>query len=230
MPYAHKVGNIKRLSLVYLNRADYYSNLQNFNAALKDCGIAIKYAEQANNKDGLGRIYSIMGGIYTSQKQYTQALSSYDKSIVFFTETNNRQMIALQYSDKADVFGEINEPAKAIPLYKLAMQIGDSLNDIENLAAYAIGLAQAYLLNNEFSLSETNARKALDYVKQTGNVKQEAVIYGVFSQINKKRENHAEAIAYELRAFNILQVEKDLLREQQSASNLADEYFTTGNP
>ena len=229
VPYAHKVGNIKRLALVYLNRADYYANLQKFNAALKDCDTAIKYAERANNKDGLGRIYSIMGSIYTSQKQYTQALSSYDQSIIFFTETNNRQMIAMQYSDKADVYGENNETAKAIPLYKLAMRIGDSLNDIENLAAYANGLAQVYLLNNDFSLAEITARKALDYVKQTGNLKQEAVIYGVFSQINTKRENHTEAIAFELKAYNILKVEKDLLREQQSASHLADEYFKAGN-
>lgn len=230
MPYAHKVGNIKRLTLVYLNRADYHSNLEDFKAALKDCDTAIKYASQVkNNQDGLGRIYSIMGGIYTAQKQYIQALSSYDQSIVFFTESNNRQMIAMQYADKAGVFAENNETAKAIPLYKNAMLIGDSLNDIENLAAYAIGLAQAYLVNNEFSQAEATTLKALGYVKQTGNLKQEAIVYGVFSQINKKRENHAEAIAYELKAYNILEKEKDLSREQESAANLADEYAKTGN-
>ena len=229
MPYAHKVGNIKRLALVYLNRADYYSNLENFKAALKDCDTAVKYAEQNNNKDGLGRIYSIMGGIYTAQKQYIHALSSYDQAIVFFTESNNRQMIAMQSANKADVFGQNNQPAKAIPLYKIAMRIGDSLNDIENLAAYAIGLAQVYILNNQSSQAETIALKALDYVKQTGNIKQEAIVYEVFSEINKKRENHAGAIAYELKAYNILQAEKDLSREQVSTANLADEYFKIGN-
>ncbi|CAN5716377.1 hypothetical protein BH10BAC2_BH10BAC2_17350 [soil metagenome] len=230
MPYAHKGGNIKRLTLVYLNRADYHSNLEDFKAALKDCDTAIKYASQIkNNQDGLGRIYSIMGSIYTAQKQYIQALSSYDQSITFFTESNNRQMIAMQYSDKAAVFVQNNETAKAIPLYKNAMLIGDSLNDIENLAAYAIGLAQAYIVNNKFSQAEATTLKALGYVKQTGNLKQEAIVYGVFSQINKKFENHAEAIAYELKAYNILEKEKDLSREQESAANLADEYAKTGN-
>ncbi len=229
MPFAHKVGNIKRLALVYLNRADYCANLQMFNVALKDCDTAINYAENVGNKDGLGRIYSIIGGIYTSQNQYQQALASFDKSIEYFTETNNMQMLAMQYSDKADLYGQNNQPDKAIPLLKRAIQIGDSLNDIENLSAYASGLAQVYLVNNEFEQAEITAHKALDYVMQAGNRKQEAVIYGVFSQINKERENHTEAIAYELKAYNILKAERDLLREKESAANLADEYFKVGN-
>jgi signal transduction histidine kinase len=229
MPYAHKVGNIKRLSLVYLNRADYCANLQHFNIALKDCDTAIKYAEQINNKDGLGRIYSIIGGIYVSQNQYQQALASYDKSIEYFIETNNRQMIAMQYSDKADAYAQNNEPAKAIPLLKIAIQIGDSLQDIENLSAYTSGLAQAYLLTNQLKEAEVVAGKALEYAKQAGNIKQQAIVYEVFSQINIKRERHAEAIAFELKAYNILSTEKDLLRERTSSTTLADEYFKTGN-
>lgn len=59
VPLAIKAGNIKRLALAYLNRADVYTNLQNFSAALKDCDTAITYSEKGNNKDGLGRIHSI---------------------------------------------------------------------------------------------------------------------------------------------------------------------------
>lgn len=228
-PYAHKVGNLKRLALVYLNRADICSNLQQFSAALKDCDTAIQYAEKVDNKDGLGRIYSIIGGIYESQSKYPQALKNYDKSIDYFTLSKNRQMIAMQYSEKADVYAQNNEAAKAIPLLKMSIRIGDSLNDTENLAAYTSSLSQSYLINNQFDEAETMAAKALDYVKQAGNMKQEAVIYHVFSSIYAAREKHTEAIAYELKAYNILIIEKDLLREKISAASLAEEYAKIGN-
>ena len=45
--YANKVKDVSRQALVYLNRADVYTNLQRFNEALKDCDTAMKYAEQS---------------------------------------------------------------------------------------------------------------------------------------------------------------------------------------
>lgn len=84
IPYAIKAGNIRRLPLAYLNRADVFANLQNFSAALKDCDTAIIYAEKTKSSDGLGRIYSIMSEISFKQNQYLTTVASLDKSDQFF--------------------------------------------------------------------------------------------------------------------------------------------------
>ncbi len=125
--YAISAGNIKRLGLTYLNRADIHYNLTNFAAVLKDCDTAIVYAQKAGSNDELGRIYSILNGVYRSLNQHPKALASLDKSDHYFSLSGNRQMIALNYSERAAIFMLDNQPIKAIPLLTKAIIIADSL-------------------------------------------------------------------------------------------------------
>ncbi|MBC7867699.1 MAG: hypothetical protein H7X88_09200 [Gloeobacteraceae cyanobacterium ES-bin-316] len=229
VPYAIKAGNIKRLALAYLNRADVYTNLQNFSAALKDCDTAITYAERENNKDGLGRIHSIMSDIHATLKQYPQAIASLEKSNQFFEQVNNRQMIAMNYSEKAEIFIALNETDKAIPYFTKAIYIADSLGDIENLSAYNGGLAEAYAKVKNFSAAEAAAKLGLKYARQTGDVKQEAVMYDNLCNQQMLQNNFTSATEYGLKAYTIFKAEKDLLREQVIASTLAEAFYKSGN-
>jgi two-component system sensor histidine kinase UhpB len=229
VPYAIKAGNIKRLSLTFLNRADVYNNLQNFSAALKDCYTAITYAEKINNKDGLGRIYSIISDIHTTLKQYPQAIASLDKSDQFFQQANNMQMIAMNYSDRAQMFVYLNEPGKAIPYFKKAIHMADSLQDIENLSAYNGGLAEAYAKVKNYQAAEATAKLGLLYAQQTGDKKQEGVMYDNLCNQALLQNNFSKATEYGLKAYTILKAEKDLLREQTIATTLADAYYKSGN-
>ena len=229
IPYAIKAGNIRRMSLAYLNRADVYSNMQNFSAALKDCDTAIIYAEKTNSSDGLGRIYSIMSDIYATLKQYPKAITSLDKSDQFFEKANNRQMIAMNYSERAEIFVYLNEPAKAIPYFKKAINLADSLEDIENLAAYNGGLAEAFAKVKNYSAAEAAAKLGLKYAQQTGDTKQEGVMYDNLCNQYMMQNDFEKAIEYGFKAYTILKSEKDLLREQVIAGTLSEAYFKSGN-
>ena len=79
-----KLAILKGFHWLTFNRADVFTNLQNFSAALKDCDTAIIYAEKTNSSDGLGRIYSIMSEISFKQNQYLTTVASLDKSDQFF--------------------------------------------------------------------------------------------------------------------------------------------------
>lgn len=229
LPYAHKVGNKKRLALMYLNRADVYTNLENFSASLKDCDTAMKYAEESGNKDGMGRIYTIRSDVYEEQGQYALALEALEKAGHLFRESNNVQMTAMVYSERADIYTRTEEHEKAVPLYKQAIAIADSLTDVANLAAYTCGLAQAYAGLKQYREAEVMALKSRDYAAQTGNLKQQAVAYEVLSLIYDKLENYPKAIEYELKTYNILQQERDLVREQISSKHLSELYSKSGN-
>ena len=229
IPYAIKAGNIRRLSLAYLNRADVFTNMQNFSAALKDCDTAIIYAEKTNSSDGLGRIYSIMSDIYTTLKQYPKAITSLDKSDQFFEKANNRQMIAMNYSERAEIFIYLNEPAKAIPYFKKAINLADSLEDIENLSAYYGGLAEAFAKVKNYSAAAAAAKLGLKYAQQTGDTKQEGVMYDNLCNQYMMQNDFTKAIEYGFKAYTILKAEKDLLREQVIAGTLSQAYFKVGN-
>lgn len=229
IPLAIKAGNVKRLALAYINRADVYTNLQNFSAALKDCDTAMTYSEKIGNKDGLGRIHGIISDIYVALKQYPEALANIDKSQSYFQASGNRRMQAMMYSDKADLYAQTGEGEKAIPFYQLAIPIADSLNDVENLSAYYGGLAQAYLDADRYEASAAAAKNALQLAKQTGNLRQQAVNYIILSNIASATKNYEDAIMAGENAYRILSTEKDLEREKIAANILADAYKKNGN-
>jgi two-component system sensor histidine kinase UhpB len=227
--YAVKSRNVKRMALAYLNRADVYTNLTNYTPALKDCDTAIRYSEQIANKDGLCRIYSIMGGIQMELKQYDDALASYDKSDSYCGQTKNRSMIGMNESVRGDLYILLQQPEKAVPHLRRAILIADSLEEVDNLSAYNNALAEALRQLKRYEEAETVAQNALRYSEQTGNVRQQSVIYDLLSNIAKGRNDFQPAIAYGLKAYNMMKAEKDLLREHAMSFNLSEVYRQSGN-
>lgn len=227
--YAIKAGNIKRLSLAYLNRADVFTNLQNYPAALKDCDSAIVYATQIKNNDGLGRIYSIMNGIYRDLKQYDKALAAIDKSDYHFSFTKNRQMVAMNYSERGDLLVQINKPDAAVYWYKKAIVIADSLEDINNLSAYHSAMGEAFAKLKKYKESESAFITALNYAQQSENTSQQAVCYTNLATLELEQNRYQKSIEYGLKSYELIKPETDLLREQLITYTLATAYFRNGN-
>jgi two-component system sensor histidine kinase UhpB len=227
--YALEAGNIKRLSLAYLNRADILTNLQNYPAALKDCDTAIVYAEQIKNYDALGRIYSIMNGIYRNLQQYPQALTAIDKSNNFFSLSKNRQMIAMNYSERADILLFLNQPDNAISWYKQAIVIADSLEDINNLSAYYGSMGEAYVKLKKYNEAEKSILTALAFSKQTESTGQQAVCYTNLSSMELEQNHFQKSIEYGLKAYELIKPETDLLREHIITNILTNAYLKNGN-
>jgi two-component system, NarL family, sensor histidine kinase UhpB len=231
VPYAIEAGNVKRLSLAYLNRADVHSNLSNYSAALKDCDTAIQYAEKMTaNADALARIYSIMAGVYVDQNKLKEAEMQMDKSIDLFAKTDNRRMIAQMHSNKADLYNLQDQPAKALPLLREAIRIGDSLNDIENLSSYYLTLTEIFIKLKRDEEAQAAAMQSLRLTEQTGNTLQKGNVYQVMYRIAKEKNNRQEAIGYALKAYDIFSQEADTLRLQLGAADLSDAYLALNNP
>ncbi len=227
--YAVKAGNIKRLSLAYLNRADVFVNLQNYPAALKDCDTAIVYATQIKNNDGLGRIYSIMTGIYRDLKQYDKALATLDKSDYHFGFTKNRQMVAMNYSERAYILLQLNHPDTAIYWYNKAIVIADSLEDINNLASYYGAIGEAFAKQKNYKKSEAAFIAGLNYARQSENTGQQAVCYTNLSTLELEQNHFQKSIEYGLKAYELIKPETDLLREQNITYTLATAYLKNGD-
>jgi len=227
--YAVQAGNIKRLALAYLNRADVFVNLQNYPAALKDCDTAIVYAEQIKNNEGLGRIYSIINGIYRDLKQYDKALTALDKSDYYFSRTKNRQMVAMNFSERGDILLQLNQPDTAIFWYKKAIFIADSLEDISNLSAYYSAMGEGFSKLKNYTESEQSFIKALQYATQTENTSQQAVCYTNLATLELEQNRFQKSIDYGHKAYELIKPETDLLREQLITYTLATAYFKNGN-
>lgn len=227
--YARIVNDPARLALVYLNRADISTNLQNLSEAVKNCDTAITFAEKINNKSGLARIYSVMSDVYVAQKQYDKGLESLDKSQRYFEEIKNMQMVGMCHFGRADILMETGKLDQALPFLNLAVKIADSVQDYQNLSSYYGLLAQLHERLKRSSEAEKMAKLSLKYAVATGNRKQEALVHDLFFNIYNNQKQHRRAIAEELKAYEIMKEEKDLSREYSIATNLAEAYFELGD-
>lgn len=227
--YAVKAGNIKRLSLAYLNRADVFVNLKNYPAALTNCDTAIVYAEQVKNYDGLGRIYSIMSVIYEDLNQYTQAMACLDKSDYYFSFTKNRQMVAMNYAARGDLLVLLNQPETAVNWYRKAIPITDSLEDVENLSANYGAMGEALYKIKKYKEAEAAFILALNYATQTENTRQQAVVFSNLSKMEREQNHIQKSIDYGLKAYTLIKQENDSVRQQGMAANLSDAYLKNGN-
>jgi signal transduction histidine kinase len=90
-------------------------------------------------------------------------------------------------------------------------------------------LAQAYLDVNKFEASMAVTKNALQFSIQTGNLRQQGLVYIIISRIEIENKNYKEAIIAGEKAYSILTREKDLLREKSAATNLAEAYKKIGN-
>jgi two-component system, NarL family, sensor histidine kinase UhpB len=227
--YAKLVGDVSRLALVYLNKADGLQNLSNYTAALKYCDTALIFAEQTGNKDRLARIYDIMSDVYRIQKQYPLALSHLDKALGLYKQLDNIQMVALVYYNKGNIYNNTNKEDSGIYYFKTAIFIADSIKDIQNLSAYHGELSRVYIKRKKYKEAEILLQKALSYARETGNAVQEATILSILYELYDAQNNLSKAMPYGLAAYNILKQGNDLSRQKGIATLLADAYFKTGN-
>ncbi len=227
--YAKKAGNIKRLSLAFLNRADVYVNLQNYPAALKNCDTAIVYAEQIKNHEGLARIYAIMNDVYENLQQYDRALSALDKSDYHLSFTNDRQMLAMNYAERGVKLFKLNQVEQSITWTRKAIALADSLKDISGLYAYYCELAEALAKLKNYNEAEQSLHKSLGYAKQTENTSQQAVCYTNLGTLALEQNQFQKSIEYGLIAYELIRPETDLLREHAITYTLATAYLKDGN-
>ena len=163
------------------------------------------------------------------QKKYPLAVEYLDKATILYKELDNQQMMGLALMSKAIIYEKTNEPEKAIPLLKNAIQIADSIGDIQNLSSYYSELSTIYIALKKYSEATPMAEKAMSYAIQVGNRIQEAVIHALFASLYAAQNNLPSAISSGLASYKIVKEEKDIGREQEAAQLLSELYAKTGD-
>lgn len=138
-------------------------------------------------------------------------------------------MVGMSHFSRATIFQETDQQEKALPFFKAAIHIGDSIEDFHNLSSYYGGYAQSLARLKRLSESETAINKSLEYARQTGNRKQEGLAYDLFSNIYAEQKDFKRAVEEGLKAYNIMKEEKDIIREYATATNLSEGYYELGN-
>ena len=227
--FAKKVGEPKRLGLAYLNKADYYRQQQNITQSLKDCAIALKYAEIAKDEDVKARINQTFGAIYHHQNRYEQASTYISLAIKGYQKVGNKRMEAVALNNLGLAYKYQKKLTEGILSTKKAIQITDSLSDINNLSIFYGNLSDLYYHLKNYTEAEKTAFKALEYGKiqksETLVAEANLIIGNTFNA--QKRYNEAAIVLEKALA----QFSKDDYTEKinTSADLLAEVYANLGN-
>jgi two-component system, NarL family, sensor histidine kinase UhpB len=227
--FAKKVGEPKRLGLAYLNRADYYRQQQNIAQSLKDCATAIKYAEIAKDKDVKARVNQTFGAIYHHQSNYEQASKYIRLAVKGYQEVGNKRMEAVALNNLGLALKYQKTYNEAISATKKAIQITDSLKDINNLSIYYGNLSDIYYLLNAMKNAEKAAFKSLEFAKiQKNNLLVAEANLVIGNTFNKqKRYNEAAKVLEE--ALPIFIKEDYTEKINTTTDVLAEVYANIGN-
>ncbi len=229
LQYSHKVGDSNRLGLAYLNRADIFRQLLNFTNSLKDCELALKYADQANNNDVRARINQTIGSVYLQQNLYPQALIYYKNAIVLYEKVKNKRMIAVTLNNMGLIYKNSKKYEKAIGVTKTAIQILDSLKDITNLCIFNTNLADVYFQSKKYAESERYGFIALEYAQVQNNEKLIADAQLILGSTFSAKKQYSKALVMVNNAMTVFK-KLDYTDKINSASDLLIEvYANTGN-
>jgi len=227
--YSKKAKDPNRLSLVYLNRADYNMQLQNFDQSLRDCDTSMYYAELAGSDDRRARVLQTIGSIYFFQDNWARSMEYYDKANELYLKIGNLQMSAIVLNNLAIVYKHTGQYELAAQVIQKAIVIADSLQDLSNLSMYHGTLSDVYYSMEQYQPAARHAQLSLDYANQISNEIQLSYGYQYLGQVYLRQNKVSEGIALLLKGFDISKRINDLDKIHLSADLLAEAYASTGN-
>lgn len=155
---------------------------------------SLEYYESRKEERLIARIYNNIAVNYHSWKDYDQALQYYRKTLVSYRKLNDFVGLAAVSNNIGEIYKDKKEYAKAIPFYQRTIQVADSTGIGEYYKSYGwIGLAETYLLMDEYDLSLQNVNLALTVFKrvkmQEGISQSKLILSQIYLHQKKYRES-----------------------------------------
>ncbi len=227
--YTQKIGDLNRLGLIYLNRADYYRQKMYMKQALLDCDTALQYADRANNDDVRARVNQTMGSVYFRQEDYLAGISYSEKAITLYRKIGNMRMSSAVLNNLGLIYKEMNEFDKSVKVMEQAIHITDSLRDITNLSIYYANLSSVYIQKEEYTEAIRYADKAMEYAVMQDNAGEIALAQSLKGKVLANQKKYAEAIVLVSKSLPVFQEIEDIDNVNISADILATSYAGLGD-
>lgn len=227
--YLRKTASPPELAKAYLDRANIYLTLGNFQLALNDCLSAEDYARKTGDKDALAHIFQLQASIYRSQNQLASAMEFHNKSILLFRELGDRVQEGHALYTSAMLLLRMHKTTGALKAIDEAIAIADEAKNYANMATYRQVLTEILLEEKRYPEAEATAGKALKFAELSDNIQVKGYVLEVFSLLHEAKQDYPESIRYGLEAYTIFKNTKDLWHQRKLASILGNAFEKTGD-
>lgn len=227
--YALKDGEVNRLALAYLNKADILRQLWDFKSSITYCNIAMKYATKAGNDDRKARIFQTIGSVYMHQELYDQCIAYYNKAHELYVKNRDVKMTAIILNNLGHAYKNTQQYPKANEHFTQAIHLADSLHDLNNLSLFYSGLAGSYFYDNKLDEATINNKKAFELAVQQDDPEGVADGHLLFANIYYKQEKYNQALASGVETYRIAKENSYLPDLEMACEVLSKIMYNLGN-
>ncbi|MCB0517585.1 MAG: tetratricopeptide repeat protein [Lewinellaceae bacterium] len=212
---------LKNIGLAHYVKGDYLSVLNFWEQSL-DAYRAI------NDKVGIGNLLSNIGAVYFNQGDDPKALEYYLESLRVSEETGNKLRIATALTNIGAVY--FNKKAtydKAEEYYLRALEMSEAAENLDAIGVSSVNLGEIYLERGDHPAALRFFEKALEALKKTGG--NESFVYTNIGKSYRMRGRYAEALEYQLQAFEKARAKDDKYEMSIALNAIGDTYFAQDN-
>ncbi|MHA2245812.1 MAG: tetratricopeptide repeat protein [Candidatus Hodarchaeales archaeon] len=150
------LGKIYRLHQRYSDALIHYQNAE-------------KAFKLVKNNEGLSKIYHNCGNVYIFLEKFKEAHKFHFKALKIALQEGKKEAIASSHLNIGSMFYQKGEVDQALSHFKKARDLLEEIQDIPNLAATYLNLAETFLLRRDYLAARKNSSKAGSLYEKQSN-------------------------------------------------------------
>lgn len=193
---AKLVGNDKMLSIINENIANLYVDQEDYEQAVQYYTVVKKINQRIGNELYMAETMSNLASVYADMGELEYAMYNVNSSISIFEKHNIMDWLAYAYEVKGKTYLKEKEYKWALYWYKQGEMLHKNIDDSRGEATLLNGIAEVYLGQEKYGLSEEYGLKAMEISKKLNFQEEIEKSAGILYTINKHNGDLESALVY----------------------------------
>lgn len=194
---AEKTNYLKGISAAYNNIGLIYKERNDALKAIDYYNKSLKIATQINDKVGISSTLTNIGNVYADEKKFNLAIDYYNKSLKIDTEQQDKFGMVICFNNIGEIYLEQGLYANAKQYYENGIDLAQEIGNKSMLAMLYLNLSNLNLKELQLEEAYDNAMLSFKYAKLTNEIKAQAQVYELFSEISVAQNNYKKAYEYQ---------------------------------
>lgn len=194
---AEKTNYLKGISAAYNNIGLIYKERNDALKAIDYYNKSLKIATQINDKVGISSTLTNIGNVYADEKKFNLAIDYYNKSLKIDTEQQDKFGMVICFNNIGEIYLEQGLYANAKQYYENGIDLAQEIGNKSMLAMLYLNLSNLNLKELQLEEAYDNAMLSFKYAKLTNEIKAQAQVYELFSEISVAQNNYKKAYEFQ---------------------------------
>lgn len=194
---AEKTNYLKGISAAYNNIGLIYKERNDALKAIDYYNKSLKIATQINDKVGISSTLTNIGNVYADEKKFNLAIDYYNKSLKIDTEQQDKFGMVICFNNIGEIYLEQGLYTKAKQYYENGIDLAQEIGNKSMLAMLYLNLSNLNLKELQLEEAYDNAMLSFKYAKLTNEIKAQAQVYELFSEISVAQNNYKKAYEFQ---------------------------------